>query len=254
MNSKKVIFVHLQKCGGTSVESSISPYCKWNDVLIGSTRLGEIMQWEYFAQFGLHKHSSAKEIIAIIGSPNWEEFFSWTVVRNPFSRICSLYNFTQSLVARHAKEVAFPTDGTLEEQRIWSNRDDYPQTEPWSFPAVRAYLQCVNSDHRFSTFLRSDLLATDGAFDPQWWGLQHEKGDNLAVNQFVKLENLNEEWPALCEKMGIENVDLKIENETDPRFAKSPIELFRYSEDVELIKERFRSDFSAFGYDPNVLP
>src|ERR671918_1169665 len=57
--SRKFIFVHLHKCGGTSVEQAFAPHARWNDLVIGSTFWGELLQPLYKRRYGLTKHSRA---------------------------------------------------------------------------------------------------------------------------------------------------------------------------------------------------
>ncbi|MEO1622227.1 MAG: hypothetical protein AAFU53_14500, partial [Cyanobacteria bacterium J06632_3] len=64
---KQTIFVHLHKCGGTSIELALDSQMAWDDVLLGSSKYGERMQNLYQSRFGLYKHSSAGEIRAVVG-------------------------------------------------------------------------------------------------------------------------------------------------------------------------------------------
>ena len=254
MNSRKMIFVHLQKCGGTSVEVSFYEHCRWNDLLIGSSSLGELMQWEYFAKFALHKHSAAKEIERVIGSDNWVGYYSWATVRNPFSRVASLYGYVSCIVATGAPEVGYPLDGSPAEQSAWARRDKYPHNEPWSFPAVKAFLLSRDDPQPFSAFLRNENLYEDAAFSPQWWGIQNENGNDFAVSCFVKLEELPAQWPGICRELHLPGIPLIYANATDRKFLTKPSKLFEHPDDVELMRTRFSADFLNLGYDPDVIP
>ena len=41
-HSRKYVFIHIHKTGGTSVESALEPTLHWNDLLLGSTPFGEV--------------------------------------------------------------------------------------------------------------------------------------------------------------------------------------------------------------------
>lgn len=67
INNRKVIFIHINKTGGTSIAH-----------LIGLP----------------HKmHLSAQEIINIIGKKEWESAFKFAVVRNPWDKVVSHYKY-----------------------------------------------------------------------------------------------------------------------------------------------------------------
>jgi len=46
-------------------------------------------------KFGLEKHSSVRGVVHVVGEEVWSEYFTFTVVRNPFSRIVSWYTFAE---------------------------------------------------------------------------------------------------------------------------------------------------------------
>jgi hypothetical protein len=88
----KFIFIHVAKCGGTSIKRALYPYCdKWDQFLGGHPSVpddnGE----------GMHKHSGAMEIKSYATPQRWEEYFTFTFVRNPLSRTLSLYNWWQKI-------------------------------------------------------------------------------------------------------------------------------------------------------------
>jgi len=249
MNSRKMIYVHLQKCGGTSIERAFYEKCQWNDVLIGSSLMGEIIQWGYFGKFGLHKHSAAKVVKRVVGDAFWNDCFSWATVRNPFSRTASLYNFAATLVKRHAADVALPPDAPPATWTMWAQSQEYPTTEPWSYAAVKAFLLSRSSDQPFSAFLRNPFLAEDDAFSPQWWGVQDEDGVGVAVDQIVRLENLASSWPTICHRIGLPDLQLEWANASNPGIARPAKDLFMSADDIDFVARRFHEDFLAFGYD-----
>lgn len=137
-NSKKFIHVHIYKCGGTSVSYAIQPYLEWNDFIADGTKYGQDMDAVWGDRYGLGKHSTAKEIRTVVGESVWNEYFTFSFVRDPLSRMTSLYRWTEKRVnklgwRRYARHIS----------KRW-------QVSFWKRPHVRAY---VNTSS-FSDFIR----------------------------------------------------------------------------------------------------
>src|SRR5215469_2544795 len=54
-HSRRFIFVHIHKAGGTSVEQALDPHLAWNDLILGGSQFGEKIQGAYQKRFGLNK-------------------------------------------------------------------------------------------------------------------------------------------------------------------------------------------------------
>ncbi|MGE3804342.1 MAG: sulfotransferase family 2 domain-containing protein [Gemmataceae bacterium] len=103
---KRFIFTKTVKTAGTSVESYFEPYCM---------RAGE---WaasdsrsEYVSEAGIigfrgmvpgnvtwYNHLSAQRIRDLIGPATWQDYFKFTVVRNPFEKLVSAYFMLRELI------------------------------------------------------------------------------------------------------------------------------------------------------------
>src|SRR5580692_11513231 len=97
--SRRFVFIHIHKAGGTSVEFGLAPYLAWNDIILGSTPLGEAMNIPYNAQYQLNKHSSISDVERVCGTETIADYYVFSVVRHPLDRLCSLYNFVGSIVS-----------------------------------------------------------------------------------------------------------------------------------------------------------
>ena len=71
-HSKKIIFIHITRTGGTSIESAIGGKDWW---LIDPNS----------------KHLSASMTRALYGDTAWNSYFKFSFVRNPWDRIVSMY-------------------------------------------------------------------------------------------------------------------------------------------------------------------
>jgi len=67
-HTKKFLFLHLPKTGGTSINSTLSAYMNSNS----------------------KKHSNIQEMKSELGD-KFDDYFKFTIIRNPWDRILSLY-------------------------------------------------------------------------------------------------------------------------------------------------------------------
>jgi hypothetical protein len=121
-HTHKFIFVHIPKCGGTSVTHFMARFSKYCDLEIGGTPLGQQLESLFFQRHGLRKHSLAKEIKAVVGQETWDRFFKFSFVRNPFSRAVSTYRFLRRWRNWEGSQVmdSFPTFDGFVLSDFWS--------------------------------------------------------------------------------------------------------------------------------------
>lgn len=81
----RFIFVHLGRTAGRSLTAAIAPYCGADDIVTPS---GKRTGRNYA---GFDRHFTAQEIRAAIGRERFEEYFKFTIERNPWDKIVSRY-------------------------------------------------------------------------------------------------------------------------------------------------------------------
>lgn len=97
-SSKRFIFVHIPKCGGTSITKLLDAELEWNDIVLGGTKIGEAFKDLWAPRFGLDKHSLPSEIKKVIGEDAYQTYKKFVVVRDPVSRFLSAFNFVRTLI------------------------------------------------------------------------------------------------------------------------------------------------------------
>jgi hypothetical protein len=248
LNSRKLIYIHIHKTGGETVERSLGQLRAWNDIFLDADHPGMSREFQQF--FGLTKHSRAQEVANIVGVDVWNSYFSWSTVRNPYERLASFYSYMASISEPRLSHIGFPADASSETQRAWMASPKYPNKDQWSFSGVRAYLATRALKSPVSEFLRHPLLrANEPAYRSQFSRLCNADSNALLIGRAVKLESLSAIWPQLCSELGIPPVDLLLKNETPKAWKRSAAELFTDPSDLNLINTIYADDFKWFDYE-----
>ena len=107
----KVIYVHIHKTGGSSIEAALD-----REEQVNQTPSGAVASVR-------GKHMTAAQIRAVVGPDVWESYFKFSVVRNPWDRVHSYWWST----AR--KRTGQPFPDWLAEQELGRQHWSRPQAE-----------------------------------------------------------------------------------------------------------------------------
>jgi len=88
----KFIFIHIPKCGGSSIEIEFEKFAKWGDFIIGSTEYGYELEKVFAQLYGIDKHSAPEKLIPLLGD-KWSEYTKMAIIRHPRKIIESYYKF-----------------------------------------------------------------------------------------------------------------------------------------------------------------
>lgn len=236
--SRNFIFIHLEKCGGTSVESALEPYLHWSDMLLGSTDFGERMQALYYEKFGyekvnnemLWKHSVAKDIHAFVTPQGWDDFTKISIVRKPEDLIKSLYMFSHMTVKYHLGRI---------NRETWKERfrtDDFPNQYPFTEGYVQGYAKSELDGSGINGFVDYIINENYNFIKPQFERLSVK--NVMDIDLVFDLSDIHNVWNDLTNQLGIdERVELKRLNASEPMKAElSP-------RSVKMIKRHFAIDY-----------
>lgn len=235
--SRRFVFIHIHKAGGTSIEFGLSPFLAWNDIILGSTPLGEAINDHYRKQYQLDKHSSVSDVERVCGLEAIKDYYMFSVVRHPLDRLCSLYNFVGSIIFKWASTQGIAPAATPD--FIKKNPESAKKNPALTWPASRAFIGTSS----FSQFIRDGLLAQDKGFHTQVSRLKSSVDGNLRGNIF-RLEDVAKWLPEVRAALGIE-FDFPHKNKSELALSS------RHSvseEDKDYIEKYYADDYAAFGY------
>jgi hypothetical protein len=212
--SRGFAFVHVPKSGGSSVASALSPLTTWRDIELGVSEFGEAIADPYRKRFGLHKHASASVMRAVLGADTWSALFTFGFVRAPEARLHSLYTFL----------------------KVW---------RAWKGSEIMDRFQSA------SEFVESDFFLSspgpDDMFMPQThWLCEPADSSRVLVKFVARLER------------GASDFAYALSNMAPPPDSQLPLPHLNRSatgahsrlspKASDLLRERWQSDYSAFGY------
>ncbi|MDA9190962.1 sulfotransferase family 2 domain-containing protein [Alphaproteobacteria bacterium] len=229
--SHKFIFVHLHKCGGTSIEKSYEKHANWNDFIFGSTEFGELSQDYYKRKFSLHKHNSASELQSIIGENIWGNYKTFALIRDPKTLYVSFYNWAGTIIKR--KSLGDEKQIDIWRKKVLSNQEE----EFLKWGAIKGFLLTENLSDFIELVIKQNLLP--GEILPRLT----DKNGQIAIDNIFKLESIKDAWTFLDRVVG-HKLDRSHENRS------SMFKEFISFEAKKTINEFHKIDFEYFNYKP----
>jgi tetratricopeptide (TPR) repeat protein len=212
-NTHRFIFVHIPKCGGTSITRMFSHLNRYNDLELGGTPYGEVLENIFSQRYGFGKHSRGPQIRSVVGDDLWQRYYKFATVRNPFSRAISTYSYMKEN-EHHYKDMQHVSDFNA-----------FVASGLWDLPGESRMLQPQ----------AEWLIDADGS---------------MVVDDIFHLETLAEHLPAIARRIGLDGADaarirLMHENRSSGALVQ-PEEVAPRT--IEKILRRYERDFIAFGY------
>ena len=221
-NTHKFIFVHIPKTAGTSICAALDPLLRWNDIAIGGTQFGEQIQPAFRERFGLHKHANARRIRAIVGDEVWSSFFTFAVVRHPYSRMVSFYTWLEM-----------------------STRNAGPDAAIWTWPATKGFVESKT----FSDFIRNDTFLESIPARPQVDWVCDDEG-RCVVDYVGQFKDLSSVRATISGRIGVDVQPLERHNSSAEQ--KPLADFFSGEADYDYLHKLHEKDFELFGYDPSL--
>lgn len=196
----KCIFLHIPKCGGTTIETAFQAWKKPRMSFLGQ-------------RDGSSQHFRLKGILN--DRPECKDYFKFTFVRNPFSRLVSIYNYSVQEIGKNQQWIKSNTPLNL------------------SFKDF-----CLNLDFNLKNYCYR-FHDTDLSF------YIFDDNNKVTVDFIGKIENFQSDFDYVCDILNKPKSKL-------PHIFRSTINKHYteyYDEDTyNIVFKKYKQDIEYFGY------
>jgi hypothetical protein len=231
--SKNFVYIHLDKCGGTSIETALEPFLSWDDIIIGSTPFGEKMYLAYQEKNNsLRKHSNYLDIKNFIGN-DWNSMYKFATVRDPKKIMISLYFYVKDMVdyhidSRSLKDITSVVYENKNKKEIFFSNNKAFTDDPYFFYFIKSSINKTYIDGFIEYMIKSKSNSIQ---------TQISRVDDTV--DLYDIDNINNNWNNILKKLNInDNVELKQLNKSN-----KPKEIYLKKETIDLIEKHFQLDY-----------
>ncbi|WP_319824682.1 sulfotransferase family 2 domain-containing protein [Thalassovita sp.] len=162
-HGRKYIFIHIPKTGGTSLALALEGRAMKDDIMLGDTpkarrRSHRVRQVKTAGR--LWKHSTLADIDGLVSPGQVQDYFAFTLVRNPWDRIVSYYHWLQGQGFDHPAV-------RLAQSNSFTQFINHPHTQAsLSAAPYQSYMTDIRGRERCAAYIRLEHLARDA--QPLW--------------------------------------------------------------------------------------
>ncbi|PYF11126.1 sulfotransferase family protein [Rhodobacter viridis] len=208
---RRFIFVHIPKTGGTALALALEARAMADDILIGDTPKAQRRKARLkgvTTAGRLWKHTTLAEGIGLYTEAQARDWFTFTLVRNPWDRMVSYYHWLR------AQRFAHPAVA-LAQGHDFAGFVAHPQTVASVGGApYGSYLRLPDGTEAARAFLRLEHLEEDGA------ALEAHLGFRLFPLARANASDRRADWRSYYDDASAEQV---------ARIAAADIDRFHYS-------------------------
>ncbi len=219
-HSHKFIFIKSYKTAGTSVEAAISQYCSGDDVV---TPLGDYTfnrnergDWIHHSNNAgdFHQHDVALTIRNSLPADIWNDYFKFSIARNPWDRAVSLFS--------------------------WGKRRDLPVPRKRFYHYLGIPFDDMHETRKlFSEFIKGGWTNNDCFYTID---------EQLCVDFVIHYERLREDFLEVCKSIGVPAKDLP-QLKSGIRKQSHHYSSYYDEESQSIVAERNKNDIRLFGYE-----
>ena len=228
-DEKQIIFIHIPKNAGTSIEHALMSSKESIDM---DTNKLEYIKWkiEKYDPLKLHRHSKYPDYINY-EPEKWKTYTKFAVIRNPYDRIVSWYNYLKKLCEQY-EELWLNAQLNAKHGQLHKIMNEKPPRFNYTFK------QFVYNHYKIAELVSIAIGQPWNyreLFDPQFYWVD----DSVEI---LKYENLKEDFNKL-----LPNIKLPLKNKSI-RSKESFVEYYT-RETADKIYNEYTEDFKKYNYE-----
>jgi hypothetical protein len=225
-HSRKFIFIHLHKTAGESVSEALRPYLSGRDLFLGPGLRGELNNAYYNSRYRLQKHSGTRKVQRFVGEAIWDDYLTFSFVRDPVDRARSLYFYYERMLQRRQER-------SLRNALLWLPG----MRDPYQWPGMQAYMETGS----FSEFIRHPKFSPSHGGTRRQADLLCDTDGRLMVDLVGRYETLQQDFASIAARLGLEGASLGWRNASRNRAGGDVSET-----DQAHLAEIYRDDYALF--------
>lgn len=226
-NEKKLIMIHIPKNAGTSIGIGLGMDYGGGHLTALELKNNGYPHWE-------GEHSIDKLKTVLIDVDDWYSYFKFAIVRNPFDRVVSNYEFIKS---KNSFWHMVKPDGS---KPVW-NESICPPKE-----IHPEYEMTINKSFKEVVKEISERMKESYGWREQWPFILDENGRNM-MDYVCKYEWLEEDLLYLCLTVSLSFHPQKLKkiNKTNHKNYKE----YYDDETIEIVSNIYKKDLEMFNYE-----
>ncbi len=241
-HKNKFIFIKPTKVAGSSIEIALSKWCGEKDIITPQGSFDSKGDESFYNNLGrnykgFHGHISAEEIKKKVGKDIWNNYFKFTIIRNPWDVVVSSYfhekykTISREFSYKNLKEKIKIKD--IISGKIFKKAMNFIKLN------LKRRVSVKNFDDFVNFFVKNLKNNSEFYFD--------SNGSPVA-DFYIKYENLEDDYKKVCEIIGIPYEKLP-KLKTKQRKIKKRYSEYYCQKTKEIIADKFKKEIEYFGYE-----
>ena len=241
-HSHKFIFLKPRKVAGTSVEVALAQHCGEDDIITPIGAFDARWDEDQYAHpgrkwRGYGRHATLKRVRKKLGPEMWDDYFKFTITRNPWDLVVSQYHWATRM--DDGDPYQWSVGRTL--KRFWKN----PTRVRKNFRELGTNLA--------RTLLRTDVVSFDFFVrhmlryyepnDPFYF----DRSGSVSLDFLIRYEDLQGDYTLVCERLGLPTTDLP-SLKTKARQERQHYSAYYDDRTRELVAKMYHRHIEHFGY------
>jgi hypothetical protein len=218
---QKFIFIHIPKCAGSSIIKTVTS--------------GPNPLWKLFQR---RVHHEPLDSYRRAFPKEFDEYFKFSIVRNPWARVVSLYFFRKKRSAVPGVDVTLNWNGTRASPH-WPSAELIAKT---SFRET--VLNSLNQTPEFSEMVPPKDVNETAWLEPACFPWITIDG-KIGLDFVGKVETIQQDFGTICYKTGIPRLQLLHANKTHHKHYTE----YYDNETREIVAKKYAKDIELFGYE-----